>query len=219
VKTPGQRGGRTVATHLQTVDILPTVAQALRIRIPWKVDGRSALAPGADRSSGLVHHPHEQPRRFSFRTVETAVRSATRHKLALFGQGDWAGVQRVGPHRELLGRAAADLPAGPATGLRAKVVGADDLRRVDRASGYVPAHVTAMLTGRGRARPHDVAIAINGRIAAVARSAPVRGTKDWYVDAVVPEAALHDGANRLAVLEVSARGGGVALTPLTTAAR
>ena len=55
LKAPGQKRGRISDRRLQTVDVLPTIADTLGVDIPWKVDGRSALAPpgsrGAARSS------------------------------------------------------------------------------------------------------------------------------------------------------------------------
>ncbi len=45
LKVPGQQRGRISDRPMQTIDVLPTIADALGIRIPWRVDGRSALAP------------------------------------------------------------------------------------------------------------------------------------------------------------------------------
>ena len=45
-KAPHQRAGRVVDRHVRTVDVVPTLADALRVRVPWRHDGRSALRPG-----------------------------------------------------------------------------------------------------------------------------------------------------------------------------
>ena len=46
IKAPGQTKGREIQTHLQTIDILPTVLDMLDISSPWKMDGHSALTQG-----------------------------------------------------------------------------------------------------------------------------------------------------------------------------
>ena len=45
VKAPGQRTGRVSTRALQTIDILPTIADELGVHMPWRVDGRSAEEP------------------------------------------------------------------------------------------------------------------------------------------------------------------------------
>jgi hypothetical protein len=45
VRLPHQEKGTIIARRMETVDILPTIAGALEIRIPWKVSGFSALDP------------------------------------------------------------------------------------------------------------------------------------------------------------------------------
>ena len=45
VKAPGQRTGRVSTRPVQTIDILPTIADELGVDLPWRVDGRSAEGP------------------------------------------------------------------------------------------------------------------------------------------------------------------------------
>ena len=40
VKQPGQERGEVVDHHVETIDVLPTIAEVLGFRIPWRVDGR-----------------------------------------------------------------------------------------------------------------------------------------------------------------------------------
>ena len=44
-KSPGQRQGETVDTNVETIDILPTLAAALGVRLPWTADGANVLDP------------------------------------------------------------------------------------------------------------------------------------------------------------------------------
>src|SRR4029453_13210241 len=45
IKLPGQQRGRYSDLHVRTIDLLPTIANALHIRIPWKISGRPFLPP------------------------------------------------------------------------------------------------------------------------------------------------------------------------------
>ena len=49
VKAPGQDRGRVSTGPVQTIDVLPTIADALGVRMPWKVDGRPAEQAPEDR--------------------------------------------------------------------------------------------------------------------------------------------------------------------------
>ena len=44
VKYPGQRRGRIDSRGAKTIDIIPTIADVLGVRIPWHVDGISLRA-------------------------------------------------------------------------------------------------------------------------------------------------------------------------------
>ncbi len=61
VKLPGQREGRTSDRNVEAVDILPTIADVLKIRLPWTTRGNSALddrsprRPGKEACVSVVH--------------------------------------------------------------------------------------------------------------------------------------------------------------------
>ena len=42
VKAPGQTEGRVDDTNMQTIDIVPTIADLIGVDIPWEVDGLAA---------------------------------------------------------------------------------------------------------------------------------------------------------------------------------
>ena len=44
VKAPHQRRSRVRRAYVHTVDVLPTIADVLGLKLPWSVDGRSAFA-------------------------------------------------------------------------------------------------------------------------------------------------------------------------------
>ena len=54
VKAPFQQRGEILEHNVETIDILPTIADILDIRLPWSVDGDSA-SPAAGRNRFLFH--------------------------------------------------------------------------------------------------------------------------------------------------------------------
>jgi hypothetical protein len=149
---------------------------------------------------------------FSFATFDRELQDALRRKLALFGSGPSEQIYDIGPRRELLGHAVEDFPAATAMGLRAALDRPSAFDVVPARTRFVPAHVTAELHGPRAGQPAVVAIALNGRIAAVARSVPQKSGA--RLSAIVPESAFRPGGNRLQLLAVSSTGARTTLAPL-----
>jgi hypothetical protein len=196
VKYPSQRRGVISDKSAESIDVVPTIADVLGLRLPYHVDGislRSRRAHGEvdvrEREGGQVTG--------SARRVHAAKYATLRRQLALFGSGSWAGVYAVGPHRELLGRAA---PArAPLSKASVSIDGGSLFRHVDLRSQLSPGHITGVVS-MGRL---DLAVAVNGRIAAVTSTFDVDG--DQHFSAFVPDSDFRDGANRVEVYAV--RGG------------
>ncbi len=72
---------------------------------------------------------------------------------------------------------------------------------VRRSSGVVPAQIAGHLEG-GTGTPRDLAVAVNGEVAAVGRSFRLAGGASESFAFMVPEDALRDGHNRVEVFEV-----------------
>jgi hypothetical protein len=205
VKAPHQRAGRVVRSQVRTIDIFPTIADHLGIRLPWAVDGRSARRVRGDRPI-VVREAGSRPQAFEADWLRARRAQALRRQVGLFGEGlDRPGIFGVGPRPELVGRSLADL-AVRRSRLRASIDQAPALAQVDKRSGFVPAHVTGSVDGDGAGARRDLVLAVNGRVAAVGR--PLRGTTEFAM--MVPESSLRDGANRVQLLAVAA-GPGLAL--------
>jgi hypothetical protein len=207
LKRPGQRTGAISDKPLQTIDVLPTLADVLGIRIPWHVDGRSALRPtgAAQRQRQIFKKRFERAYLVdtpSWRADEQAV---LERKSQLFGRGPYA----YGPRPDLLGRDVSGLP-GPAAGApRAELIGAERYADVAPDSGVVPAHVVGRIAGgrhggerRGGGR--TVAVAVNGRIEATGLTFTLAGDRDEQLSLIVPERALEPGRNRIQLFLVRA---------------
>jgi Sulfatase len=170
VKLPGRHRRRVVDEPSRTIDILPTLARALRVPIPWRVDGHSLLGPRPrERDVVLIK---DGGRRFVVPTSELEARRerALGRQLRLFGSDEPPSrLYAVGPDRGLLGR---------------RFVGGRrvaDLDPVDRSSAL------AQVSGRVDGQARSVVVVVAGRVVAVA---PVDDGRFW---ALVPRTALRAG--------------------------
>ena len=219
-KAPGQRKGRVNDAWVRTIDIMPTIADLLDSRLPWKADGRSAFSRAVQRRRTVEMSQGEQAtigEGTGFKAVVPVAEFDRRQdallqrKLELFGAGaDRPGLFGIGPNPQLVGRRLSELPTTPAGAVGAKVNAAGELRRVRLRSDFLPALVSGSITGPGTPAPsRQLAFALNGRIVAVARSFELGDDSKEYFSAMLPEAAFRDGRNRLQVFQVS--GGGASL--------
>jgi len=222
VKLPGQRRGRVVDRHVETIDVLPTILELARLRTTRTMDGRSLLRPVRSQAHRVrIFHRvgttlNTIGGALSFHPADVARRrqAAVRRKLALFGSGaDLRRLFRIGPHSELVGRRAAELPQ--LDGVPAAIIHqAEELARVDPTSGFVPGEITGDLPngrpGGGRA----IALALNGTIVATGRTFSMAGSLTESFEMIVPEAAFRRGAMKARVFEIVSRRGRLALRPL-----
>jgi hypothetical protein len=206
VKRPYQRQGHYSARHVRNIDVLPTIAHELGIRIPWRTEGRPIYSRRAEIPSRVEFYTRRGQRlALSLRRYRHRIAASIRRMVRLFGS-DAASIYRFGPNRGLLQRPLAELHVRRSRTVRAKINLAGDLARVDLASGYLPTQITGRLSG-ARARPGlRVAVAVNGVIAATGRSFRLTGSRRVSFSVMVPEPALSNGPNRVEAL-VIIRGG------------
>ncbi len=172
VKTPHQRRGRVIRAPVQSVDVLPTLAAALGVRIPWRVEGRDAFLPGPRRSDVVLFKDGGKRFVVRARELEALREQALDRQLEIFASDEpSATLFGIGRHRALLGqsilalRVAAD---GPAV----------HLDHIDRSSSLV------QVSGAVPEGTHDIAVAAAGKVVAVA---PAAAGRFWIL---VPRASL-----------------------------
>jgi hypothetical protein len=202
IKLPGQRRGRYSDLHVRTIDLLPTIADALDIRIPWPIAGRSFLRSDYIHDPQVVVFPQGDgpppPVRMSLDDYERAAAATLAAKQRLFGHGIYA----IGPQPTLVGRPAP--VAAPESPLRATIDQPQRLASVDTSSSFVPTNITGQLTGAGARPGLPLAVALNGRVAATAWSAQLEDSDDVIITFMVPPRLLHDGRNDARVYLVDA---------------
>ncbi|MFG2054701.1 sulfatase-like hydrolase/transferase [Micromonospora sp. NPDC048930] len=181
VKEPGQRTGRVDDRNWQHVDLLPTILDETHVRVPWRMDGRSAeQSPRAGADKRFYDRPGQPV------TITGGVPSppATPAPDPLVGT-------RVG-----------DRPAGGT----ATVANLDAFRAVDPAHGELP----ALVWGTVPASVPDgtqLAVAVNGTVGAVVPVVPPdKGGRRFA--AFLPDDRLFvSGANRLDIYRIGADSG------------
>jgi hypothetical protein len=220
VKAPGQTEGRVDQSLVRNIDVVATIADLLGSPVFYEQDGHSAFsaATRARREFRIRTRDFAQEVRIGLPEMSRRRALWRRRWARLFGTGiesrvlygdPWAMAYRIGPHPELLGRRASELPMRPAGGIAARVANASLVRNVTAGERLLPTRVTGLLRGVPFGEHRDVAVAVNGRIRAVGRSFDLWWKRREYYSVVVPESALHAGRNRVQVFEVL-RGGELA---------
>jgi Sulfatase len=218
IKRPGQRRGAVNDVNWEHVDLVPTIADVEGLRVPWKLDGVSWADPKARARERTEKWFDSRPglrRTFPGPANQAIVLRGTTDTL-LRPRDGYLGWFEFGPHADLVGRKVADLGAGPPAGT-ARVVGLDEYRHVDPASGTVPAQVGGRLTKLAPgvpARPPVVAT-INGVVGGVSETfASPGGSPPTWFTAMIPDSLMHKGDNHLQLFLLDSAGGGQRLRPL-----
>ena len=199
VKLPHQRAARIDDRFAQTIDVVPTIAKVLGVHPPWHLDGRPLVGRRLAQDGAVAV-------RIGDGTAVTARLSDLRRRraealaqqLTTFGSTR-SSLYRIGPDPDLLGKPLSQLGAQPSTDAGVELDGQELLEVIDRRTDLLPTWISGHLTG-----PHgedeELAIAVNGRVAAMTRTFQSLGETKF--GAMVPEQALRNGRNDVAVLLV-----------------
>jgi Sulfatase len=199
VKLPGQTQGRVIDRRVSTVDILPTIADVLGVRLPWTTDGRSVLQGGKD-SDVVQLESVKAP----LSAALAQRRRTLNRQLALFGTGTW-GPQfaGTGPYRELVGQPLSTLHVGEHLDNRAVIdkTGSKLLASLSKNSPLIPSPVTGYLPHLRHGR--DIALALNGRIAAVSHTYGSGGKLRFSL--LASDTSFRAGKNNVRIFLISGR--------------
>ena len=198
LKVPFQEEGVVDDRNVETIDILPTIADALGIDIPWQTDGRSAL----DRTS-----PERREKiLLSGRTREFVVApdsdsngESLQKMLELFGSGSRDFVFADGAYANLVGTHLDEVGVGEA-GFGVELDGEPFFENVNLDSPFLLTHVTGQIAAEPDSYPsRHLAVAVNGTVGAVTEMS--LGASKF--SALVPETAFLPGRNDVEVFFVA----------------
>jgi hypothetical protein len=206
IKLPGQKKGGYDDRHVRTFDVVPTIADAAGLTMPWKVIGRSILKTRVPDAVAVYREQGKKGEVFrtSLADYEKKSREAIARKTALFR----AGLYGLGPNPDLIGKTVASLAPKSLGSLRGRVNAeiAGLLAKVDTKSSFLPANVTGRISGSGARPGIPLALALNGKVVAVGWSAMLKGDKHVYFTFLAPPTAFVDGSNRAEVFAVGGSG-------------
>lgn len=209
VKLPNQRVGRIDDRNVQNIDVLPSIADVLGIRLQWPLDGRSFVhVRGPERVRKVCFNREDQ--RFFFPPRIDGKYAVARRKLAVFSRGGHGGLYRIGPHSELMGTPLSRLRLGD-TARSYRLINAEEYEDVAADGVFVPGWVRGTLPGGGVGVP--LAVSVNGVVQAVTHSFADSGGQSMF-EALVQEDVFVSGRNRVEVFEIGEAPDGLTLLRL-----
>ncbi|MDF2743292.1 MAG: sulfatase [Actinomycetia bacterium] len=224
IKQPGQAEGQVNDRNWEHVDLVPTLAEHLGIKVPWELDGVSqagAEEPRARTSKWFFSKPGQR-QEFPGPENQAKALAGVTDEMVRAGDG-YPGWFQFGPHADLVGRRPGEVGVDPASAGSARVEQLAEYRRVDPGSGLVPAQVSGQVSlAAGVPDRPAVAVAVNGVVAGVSEtfrerrdakgSQPV-GPPDKF-SALTLDTVYRKGENRLELFVIDDSGGRVRLRPL-----
>lgn len=208
VKLPGQSQGKIKEDLVAGIDILPTIADILDVKIPWDVDGRSMFSEKKTPRTKIQiascgHFTAEQLD--GFPSLEWQLRH--------FGAG--TSLDRLGskgPFPELIEKKVAEFYIAQSEKLRFSSEILQQFQYVDLRNEIVPALFTGEILGAGE-QDLPLAITLNGGIQATTT------TGEWvkmshYFAALLPESAFKEGPNPIELFMIEEQKNGLSLTKI-----
>ena len=177
VKAPGQTFGAVSDFPAETVDVVPTIADLLDATTWSGMDGVSLVG---------ARGPRERPRYVvdvPVLEMQKGIARAVRDKHRMIGDDPW--LVAPGRSEELIGMRLGELSIAPRGEVFARTSALDELVRADPRADEFPALFEGLLEGVERGRRPRVAVAVDGRIAAVTRSYDSHGLK-WFAAMLRP---------------------------------
>lgn len=109
IKTPLQHKSVISDRNVETMDILPMIADILNTTLPWKVDGRSALDRALPERKEKMIYNHSYEKLVFDKTIESDA-TALQRKLSLLGSSPGIdGLFKVGRYNEFIGKQVSDI--------------------------------------------------------------------------------------------------------------
>lgn len=207
IKRPGQPAGAIVDGVAESVDILPTIATILGMRLPFEVDGRSLIGDGlpARATRTFIERGRGSVARHDVTNWLPSSQVSLARRMSRFGVGGYEMVFTVPGTAGLLGRPTSEFPQRTGS-LRVQLAAPEMFADVDADSATLPLHVRGRVLGQVS---QPLAVVVNGRIAATTMPFVELGASVFAT--MIPEGALRPGHNDIATYLVDRSGGAITL--------
>jgi len=218
IKAPMQAEGRIDDRLIQSVDVVPTIADLMGADGPWPGDGVS-LTQGEGRSDLYIRDQEHDDVRID--VDGGGRREAVLRLIERFGEsGKEQDLFAFGPFAHLVGSPVASLLPGPPV-LTASIEDPTIYQFADPGSGFIPAYVAGVVEGGAElaTEPH-IALALNGVIGAVVPLHDVHDEQDAHnkigFGGVINDSLFVDGPNTLSVLSLHSLDGRIVANHVKT---
>ncbi len=212
IKLPEQNIGQTSDMNVETIDVLPTIADIIKLPLADAVDGESLVAPNY----------HERPRKTMYfegdQTIVVDPEFSQRfdsvdRMVAIFGTGGQDDrLWNLNTIPELVGKEIAASNIGPASQWTINLERGGEKYDATKPD-FVPSYYLGSLEGPEIGSPVQIAIAINGRIAATTRtSTNPAAPREWTV--LLREEFFTSEAYTAQLFEIEQRNGSFAVHEL-----
>jgi hypothetical protein len=213
IKYPDRPGGRVDDSFVRTIDVVPTIASALGVKLPWEAQGRSIAQGGpADGEVSVRVGGGDVVSRMSFSGFVRRHDAGLRRMLSLYAAGAGTGeLYANGPNADLLGQAAGRIPAVASTGTRLELDSTNVFAPFRPGARLVPSFISGVIGG-GVRPGESLAVAVDGKIRGLSES--FSSQDGVRMAAIVPASSFEAGRNTVAVYAVRGQGDARRLAPL-----
>lgn len=232
IKAGKQQEGVISDRNVESIDILPTIADILGVDLPWETDGSSAFDLSIPERTEKIIYRNNGKERLVFDSDLVAKYVGLKRKLEVFGSGTRPyGLFKPGLHNELVGKHISEVRVLENARIVVELDQPGLYDRVDLESRFLPAQISGSIRegtaneggselataangtitkGTVNEGALDLAVAVKGIIWGVTRSSNLKhGIRRFSV--VVPETSFRDGKNDIIVFVVSRSGGKLCL--------
>jgi Sulfatase len=195
IKAPGLTRGHIDDFRAETVDVLPTIADALDVEISWDVDGTSLIDPSRPvRTESVITGGGT----VTFGADGNEMFEVAKEKVAIFGEEGPFALAPEGAE-EFLGMDLRDLDIRRGSGDAGSLLEPGLFDDVNTSDAFLPAMVQGIIIAPSSEGHSIILVGINGVVAAVTRTfVDDDGVTRFY--ALVPPSALRDGDNDVVIL-------------------
>ena len=181
---------------IETVDILPSIADLLNIPLPEPVEGYSFFGPNFPQKPIRRIMGSPKKKRIDSTVFKDEMYGTLQKMLALFGSGQSnpEGLFKFGPHKDLIGRHIREFPIIDNRMVKIDISKlAPGFEDIGLESDFVPSYVHGDVFAR---EPLNLAISLNGIISAVSKTFKTNEGKTVFF-AMVPPSAFRSGRNQV----------------------
>lgn len=225
VKLPGQTRGEVSDRQVRSIDVVPTIADVLGVKLPWKVDGTSVLRSRRETDNLRVlswpGRDQLKPRADGYLRLDA--RAGFAHVLQAAvpkGGGDGSlALYQAGRFGRLVGEQVDRLPAAAPTAFTARLDDPERWTDVDPGAAEIPVYVSGKVRTR---EPVAVVVSVNGVVGGWSETFKElttggfgfgeRNRRGFFT--LIPPQLLRPGRNEIEVFVARADAGSVALSPI-----